>query len=113
MIRRSSSASRSSSAASDLRACQPNGRTRPSGPACSHVTECHGPAQTTNIATGIGGVVANCQQPVVASTVARPLASTVHSSGARTVSVTGALRSFWSKQGKTRCAMSMPTYADT
>ena len=38
---------------------------------------------------------------------------TVQSSGARTVSVIGALRSGWSKQAKTRCARSIPAYAAT
>ena len=44
---------------------------------------------------------------------ARPLASTDQAGSAVTLSSTGALRSFWSKQAKTRWAMSMPTYADT
>ncbi len=47
---RSSSTSRSSSSASDARACQPNG-----SPACSQRAECHGPAATTKRAGGIGG----------------------------------------------------------
>ncbi len=60
----------------------------------------------------MGCVVANCQWPSSAD-VTRPFASTDQPAGAWTLSVTGALRSFWSKQGKTRCAMSIPTYADT
>ena len=85
---------------------------RPSGPACSQVRECQGPAQTTNIGSGIGGVAANSQSPPSWPT-GRPLASTVQASGTVTPSDTRALRSFWSKQGKTRWQMSIPTYADT
>ncbi len=108
MTRRSSSMLASSSAASDRRACHPNGT--PSGP--SHVIECQGPAQTTKRYGGIAGVVAKVRVvPPVA--VGRPFASTVHSAGASTVSAIVARRSGWSKQAKTRWATSIPQYADT
>jgi hypothetical protein len=42
-----------------------------------------------------------------------PFPSTIHAGSADTVSVRGAFRSFWSKQAKTRWAMSMPQYAET
>src|SRR5262245_55206271 len=101
------SKSRSSSAPSDARACQPKG-----SPACSHVRECHGPAHTVKRYVEIGGVVVKDHvEPSCDSS--RPLPSTVHSGGALTVIVIGALRSGWSKQAKTRCARSIPAYAAT
>ena len=102
MVRRSSSASRSRSAASDRRACQPHG-----SPSWSQVTECHGPAHTTNSATGTGGVAVSSQWPSP-SVVGRPLPRTVQAGSAVTVSAIGPFRSFWSKDAKTRWAMSMP-----
>ena len=65
--------------AREARACQPK-----SSPACSQVTETQGPPQTTNIAGGIGGVVANSHRPSPAVPTARPLASTVQCAGAVT-----------------------------
>ena len=112
MIRRSSSKSRSSSGASDRRACQPIGR-----PACSKVRECHGPAHSTNRSIGIGGVGVNSH---ASACVRCPrweatglLDSTVQFGSATTRNVIGALRSTWSKQAKTRWVMSTPTYALT
>ena len=107
MTSRMLSKSRSSSAAREARACQPNG-----SPACSQVRECQGPPQTVKRYVEIGGVVVNVQ--VLPSWEAsRPLPITVHSSGASTVNVIGALRSGWSKQANTRCARSIPAYAAT
>ena len=74
--------------------------------------ECQGPAQTVKRYVEIGGVVVNGRTPSC-SPSARPLATTVHSSGAVTVSVIGALRSGWSKHANTFCARSMPAYAAT
>ncbi len=102
-----SAKSRSSSDPNDRRMCQPNGR-----PACSQVRECQGPAHTTNRYVAIGGVVENVRTSP-SRPVSRPLATTVQSAGAVTVSEIGALRSGWSKQAKTFRAMSMPSRAET
>ena len=56
---------------------------------------------------GIGGVVANVQSPSSRRS-GRPLATTCHSGGASTRRAMVALRSFWSKQGKTRWVRSIP-----
>ena len=73
-----------------------------------HVIECHGRRQTKNRYDEIGGVGREGPRAALAARVARPLASTVQCAGAVTDSVKVALRSGWSKQGKTFCAMSMP-----
>src|SRR3954447_16324250 len=101
------SKSRSSSAASDARACHPKG-----SPACSQVRECQGPAQTVKRYVEIGGVVVKSQvSPSCDSS--RPLAITDQSDGAVTATDIGALRSGWSKHAKTLRARSMPAYAAT
>ena len=109
MVRISSAASRSSSAAREARACHPNG-----SPACSQVTECHGPAQTTNSDGQIRGVVAKVHRPASAScSTTRPLPRTVQRGSEVTDTVKVALRSGWSKQAKTRWATSRERYAET
>ena len=60
----------------------------------------------------MGGVVVNDHSPP-SWWVTRPFATTVQAGSAVTVSPIVALRSGWSKHGKTRWATSMPRYAET
>ena len=74
-------------------------------PSCSSRTAWYGPAISVVKYVGSGPVVASCQCPG-STCVAGPLPATVQSSGQRTSSVTGALRSGWSKQANQRGAAS-------
>jgi len=61
---------------------------------------------------GSGGVGANVQRASVTDCRA-PLPTTVQPAGAVTAAVKGALRSGWSKQARTSCALSTLRYAPT